>query len=410
MKTWADGLGKFRRRVRIARAWRGLAIGGAAGAALCAIWAGLDYFKVFYTEWAWMGILVGATALAGIVVGFLLPVRDQALGDSIDRRAELKNRLGTALLGSAGDAEFVEAQRADAREHFETLKPAKVYPLKFARPHWLLGGLCGLAALLFILGNSSVLLSKDKQRERKELKEAAERIERVAKPVLEQDDGTTPEAKSVANDLKKLARELRKGGVGKEDALQKADELAKKADELSRKKYTEADNLVNDAETAYDKAIKDELAQKGLEGADPSMMQNSEAQNNEARKQLNQKIEDLKKKLENSQGKTQAVKDALKNQLDQAKRDLQKLELSEQARKTFEKLFAMKEFQDLRKLASQLKKATQSGKQGQDKLTPEQIKELQKKLEDLAKQLKDEKAMREYIEKLRAAMKKAEGG
>ena len=86
------------------------------------------------------------------------------------------------------------------------------------------------------------------------------------------------------------------------------------------------------------------------------------------------------------------------------------MELSEQARKTLSKLFSSKEWKALEALAKQLHKAAQEGKKGNDTLTPEQIKQMQKQLEELAKQLKDDKAMRDYIQKLREAMKKSEGG
>jgi phage-related baseplate assembly protein len=103
-------------------------------------------------------------------------------------------------------------------------------------------------------------------------------------------------------------------------------------------------------------------------------------------------------------------KAALQSQLAQAQKTLQTLELSQRARETLQKMFAMKEWRDLEKLAKKLSDAAQQGKNGNDTLTPEQIKKMQKELEDLAKKLNSDQAMRDYIQKLREAMKKAEGG
>ena len=60
--------------------------------------------------------------------------------------------------------------------------------------------------------------------------------------------------------------------------------------------------------------------------------------------------------------------------------------------------------------AAKLAKCAASGKQGHPTLTAEQVKEMSKKLEELAEKLKDEKAMKAYLESLKEAMKHAGAG
>lgn len=410
MNEWHDSLRKFRIRVRIARAWRGFAVGATFGALLCATWAGLDWLGWYYTEWAWLGAMLATCGGVGFALGLALPVRDKALGDSIDRRAGLHNRVGTALEGPQAGLEFLHAQREDALTRLRGLRPSSLYPLKLYRLHAALVALCGLAALMFVLGNTPLLLSEERQKDREELQKSATSVERVARPVLDDVDGAKPEERDVANDIERLARELQKGRIDKDEALQKANELARKADELSRKRYGETQDLLTQAETAKDKVAREELSKQGLDGADPSQIKADPSEMGAQRRRLEQKIQDLQNRLPNAKSGAGSERSQIEAALERAEKDLQTLELSQQARKTLEKLFSMKEWQDLQKLAKKLQEAAQEGKKGNDTLTPDQIKQMQKKLEELAKQLKDDKAMRDYIEKLREAMKKAQGG
>jgi len=410
MEEWRDSLKRFRLRVRLVRAWRGIALGGTFGALVCVAWAALDWLGWFYSEWTWLGATIAACAAAGAIVGLVLPVGSQALGDSIDRRAGLDNRIGTALGDSAGGSEFVEAQRLDALAQLHSLRPACLYPLKLDVRHAALVISCGLAALLFTLGNTPILLSKERREEREELQKSAQSVERVARPVLDDPSAAKPEERDVANDIERLAKEMRKGRIGKDAALQKANDLAHQADELSRKRYSETAKLLDQAETAKDKVAREELRRAGLEGANESQMKADPSDLDAERSRLEQSIKDLQSRIGNSGGRGGAQKAELQALLARAQRALQTLQLSERARKTLQKLFSMKEWQDLQKLAKKLSDAAQEGKNGNDTLTPEQIKKMQRELEDLAKKLKDDQAMRDYIEKLREAMNKAEGG
>src|SRR5690349_9657621 len=92
-----ENLKRFEQRVRLVRAWRGLGIGLCIGGVACAVWAALDWLRITYTEWTWMGAVVAAAGLIGLIQGYFAKVPMKALSDSIDRRGGLQDRLTTSM-------------------------------------------------------------------------------------------------------------------------------------------------------------------------------------------------------------------------------------------------------------------------------------------------------------------------
>jgi len=138
--------------------------------------------------------------------------------------------------------------------------------------------------------------------------------------------------------------------------------------------------------------------------------------------QLQKRLDEINKQLANkglSEKDRKALEDekkSLEQQLQKNKADQQKnqemqkaLQLSDEARKVFEKMMKDPLFKQLmeieKNLASLSKKDAKPG--DQPKLTDEQREEIRKALEELAKKLKDDKAMQEYLKKLLEAALKA---
>ena len=82
----------FRRRVRALRAWRGLALGLLVGGVAGLVWAVLDVTGVWFTDWLLLAAVFAGPALVGALVGWVLPIGDDAVARSIDRRAGLRDR------------------------------------------------------------------------------------------------------------------------------------------------------------------------------------------------------------------------------------------------------------------------------------------------------------------------------
>ena len=133
MKQNPLDLGSFGRRVRLVRAWRGLAVGLLVGGALGFVWAVLDLTSVWFTELSQLAILFGACGVVGGLVGLLVPVRADAVARSIDRRARLQDRLGTSIEREDLSDDFDEEQRQDAAQHLSGVRARAVFPVRFGR-------------------------------------------------------------------------------------------------------------------------------------------------------------------------------------------------------------------------------------------------------------------------------------
>jgi DNA repair exonuclease SbcCD ATPase subunit len=422
---------RFERRVRLVRSWRGMAIGLCLGAAACAVWSALDWAGIAYTDWSKLGVVLASTGVLGLVAGWFQRVSSKALSDSIDRRAGLEDRLTTSLERANVHEGFEQALHADAQKRVSELKPASLYPVRVGRWQTTAVMMSALAASIFLLGNTPILLSEDAKKAREELKQAGQAVEKITKPLEDpkEQNEMSPEEKKLLDEMRKLNRELEKGRMDKKEALQKANELAKEAERLMKERAKMTDQNLAEAETAFDKMKKDALEQAGMGELDPKLAEMSEAERDSLESQLNEKINALQKQLssieeminkgkkegmsEEDLKKLQDKKDALKNQLGEAQEQLKQVKLSKDAQELLDRIAKNPIFKEIQEMAKKLAENSKSAQQkGQPSLTKEQVKQMQKrmeemakKLDELAKQLKDDKALNEYLEKMKEALK-----
>lgn len=436
MDNLSQQLKRFSRRVRLVRAWRGLAMGLLIGGGLGIVWSALDWFGLFYTEWLWLGVLVSASALIGALIGFVLPVADRALANSIDRRAALKDRLVTAR-EEVGENAFSHSLQVDAQSHLNEVTPSTVFPMKVGK--WQAGAvaMCSVAAAIFLLGNTPLLLNDSQRKQAEELKRQGAKVERIVRESLDDpkiSKDLTDEERRLADELLKLKRELEKNRLSKEQALQKANEIANKADELMRQRVKNSLSSLKTADTAMDKLRKEAMDKVGMkQNADPSMMKMSDQQREAAMSDMQQQqsqmqsemtslqsqMSQLQKKLQDP-NLSEAEKKALQQKLEELKKsmsELQKemqknkdamdaLKLSKEAQAVFEKMMNDPLYKQLQELAQKMaENASATAQDGQPKFTKEQMEKMQRQLEELAKKLKDDKAMKEYLQALLDAMK-----
>ncbi|MEQ1822061.1 MAG: hypothetical protein ABL949_06110 [Fimbriimonadaceae bacterium] len=417
-------LSKFSRRVRWMSAWKGLAIGGTLAAVISLIVAALDYFRVLLAEPVWLCAVVAAGALVGGAIGFFRKVSAQALADSIDRRAKLANRLGTAAENKT--AEMRDLQREDAIAHLATLKPSDVYPMKVNRWHlgWMVASV--LAAGMFLLGNSPILRSKEDQAEREALKKIAEQVERVAKPLLERKDEVDPETRKLAEQYKRLSDELKRAKLPKEEAMQKANELNKQAEQLSKQNFQQSEQNIAKAEDSM-KAMAQQKAMEelGMSDADISKqdLEKFDKMSEEDLKSESQSLKDMMKELEkqlesgkNEKGEALSKEEmeAMKSQMSDLQKQMKGLELSQKIKDFMKKLQTMPEFKEIMKLLQQVKAKNAEGQSGKNpQLTEQELQELRKQLE--AKMKEFEKAiegmsdaeMKKMLEDMKKAIEEA---
>ncbi|MBC8064595.1 MAG: hypothetical protein H7Y17_07180 [Chlorobia bacterium] len=466
MKIDLSNLKRFERRVRLVRAWRGLTLGACAGALASVVWAGLDWMRVSYTEWSWMGMVVGVSALIGIFVGYFARIPAKALSDSIDRRGGLEDRLKTSL-EVAGANQFESALHEDASEKVGRLKPKDLYPVRVGK---LQGGTVALALLasaIFLLGNSPILLPPDVRKEREELKKLGESVERIAKPLTEHNkpENLTDAEKRVAEEMRKLQRDLMKSKIDKEETMQKANELAKQTKEIVKERAELTTQNIEKAESALEKLQKAELEKAGLK-MDPEMMQALHEMNQDRNKKSEpgdkdktdqqkfdksmQKLNQEQKALEQKQQKLQDQKAELQKQMDKLSTEMKNPNLSPEQQKALEemqkkisemmkkmekelaeiqkaidKIMKNKEIQELirkinehpkmkelQELAAKLAANAKMGEMGEMpelskediEAMKEKLKEAEKAMKELAKELADPAAMEEFMQQLKEAL------
>lgn len=413
----------FSRRVRWMRAWRGLAVGGVVGCLVSLVMASLDLFRIQYFDWPWLMIPIAAGVVLGAIVGGARKVPANSLADSIDRRAGLANRLGTA---AEEPVTFHDEVQQDAIRHLAGLKPAAVYPMRISK--WHTGVVVGmlLVASLFLLGNTPIFLSDSQKRDREELKKIGQTVERVAKPLLDRKpEDLSPEAKELAKKYEQFSKELQKGRMPKEEALQKANDLAKEAERVAKEQFDESDRALGKAQDALEKAAMDKAMRES--GLDPSQFdeaeraaidrgaQMSDDERNSELSKMGSELDALEKQLaaeKNEKGESLSAeaKEALKSKIASLKKNMKALELSKKVKDMLERLMAQPEFKEIMKMLRDLQKKNAQGKNGEmqnPEIDEQQIKEMMEKLEQLADRLKDDKEMKAFLEKLKEALKNA---
>lgn len=419
-------LKRFERRVRLVRSWRGMAIGACFGSLAAAVWAGLDWANVAYTDWIRMGTVVVAGAVLGLLGGMLQKVAPKALADSIDRRGDLEDRLATSLERQDSNAGFDANLHADAHAKLQSLQPKTLYPVRLGRWHAGAVALAALASTLFLLGNTPILLNDQQKKDREDLASKGKAVEQVLKPIEEHlgKESKNPDEERLAEELRRLAKELEKGRINKEEALQKANELQKQAEKLVQDRAQKTQQSLKEAESAFDKMLKEQLSANGLKDIDPEVAKMTEAERAEQAAALQEQMDSLSKQIQSlqqqlqqkgmdSETQQQLSKELqeLMQQQSKMSKQLEGLKLSKEVQDMLKRMMENPLYKKLLEAQKKLQKAMQeAGEQGeQEELTHEQMeemrKQLQEELEKMAEELKDDKAMSEFLQKMLDALK-----
>jgi chemotaxis protein histidine kinase CheA len=372
----------------------------------------------------------------GCSIGLLSPVPEQHLTDSIDRRANLENRLGSARQITEG--EFGAALQVDAESHLNHLRPSKLFPFRFGRAELSVAILSLLFVSIFLLGNSPIFLGKQDKKDREAEKAAAKDVERVTRENFDPPEakhGLNADQQAVANELSRLARDMEKARLSRDQLETREADLAKKADELVHQSSELAQQNLATAQSALQSMEKAELEKQGANNISQNQAQMSDSQRKaeqdknrqkqaDIHKQLSaidKRLAELRKKLaekglspqerkalEAEMKELEAQRSALAEQLKHAEEDAKALQLSEEARESFQKLAEDPLFKKLQELQQKLSKNLRAMQQGKrPALSKAEREQLRQELEALAKQLNSDKARKEYLEAMMEALKQA---
>lgn len=395
----------------------------------------LDWAGRFDATPTFLAGVAGAAGVLGAAIGAVWPIKEAALRDSVDRRAHLENRLTAA----ASDVPFAADIAEDAARHLAGVKARTLYPLSFGRWHAGAVASIALAASVFLLGSTPMLLSPGERNAREELKREGKAVERVRKEQFESPEAQkqmSDEERRLSEEARRLNRDLEKNRLSREEAMQKANELEQKAQELAKEAAQNTLSKLSDAETAMEKMERAALEKAGLGSVDPSLLQMPQGQKEAAQKanaerqrelqkslaQIDKRLAEIAKKLaqkglseqerkqlEAERSALEAKRKELEQQAEQAKKEGEALKLSEQAKSVLDKMRNHELMKQIRELAEKLAKNAQhaANNNGRPQLTPEQRAELHKKLEELLSKLKDEKAMQQFLQQMLDDMKQA---
>jgi hypothetical protein len=283
------------------------------------------------------------------------------------------------------------------------------------------------------------------------MEKIAAEIERVAKPILDRKDATEEE-KSFANELDAFAKRLEKGRISKEEAMQRANELAKQAEKLTQERTDQAFqkmqtareqltlgklgekglkredlerlNLDNKQRQLLDQ-LKKELGQNakpgdmkfnqeamenlGLQEMDPSMLNLTDEQREQLKDLLQKKLNEIDRKMANSQNLTEDELRQLLEQQEQLQEMQEQLEMSEEMRKALEEFMNSPEYKDIMEAVQKMRDAAQQVADGKP-LTDEQIEDLEKMIEELDEKLEGSKYQEMVIDALKNALEMLKAG
>lgn len=441
MKFTSD-LKKFGLRVRFLRLWRFAAIGLLASVVLALLLIGADYLLLVDFPILNSIYVVAAGLLLGAVSGFILPVSELALARSVDRRSGNQDRLATALQKQDADELFTEAQHQDAAESLQQITPKSVYPFSFGRWQMAACASCfALAAVVWVV-QSEILLSTDQKAQKSKMEQVQAAVERIVKQLeVEDQTGDRAAEKKLAAELRKFSREMERGKLNQEQAMQKAQKLAEEAKKLTeqrlektaermeqiqakvlQEKFEEAGGKLGDLQnlkldkmqmeamrdlmqkSGADKMPSNNLDSKtmealGLDNSASEMMRMSEQQKDALAKAIAQEQKSIQDQMQSGNLTPEQMK-ALQERQEMLNELSKQLQLSEDVMKALRELQEMKEYKELQEMLQKLQKATDQI-QNCEPLTEEQIKEMQRQMEEFAEQMKDPKAR----EALRQAMK-----
>jgi len=450
----AKRLKPFRRRVRWVLAWRYAGAGGAVGAALALVTDLGDWLGRWEADPIALVLTIALGLLIGVAYALFRSLPSEVLAQLIDRRAELKDRIATAL--SCSETPFTEPLLEDALAHLVSVRPSQIFPFRLTLWH-------KVAAILFIALLVSRFLPElplpflaSFRQDRKEAKEVVENLQRVLKPIVEHAE--KPEAsaleKAIARQIRELHKRSRLGRLSKKEALVKAEKLMAEAEKLQKQSQEHLRKVSTKAITAAE-TLKESLKRKAMASQmgevkallnrmqeierllrspnlTPTQRQLLEAERQllqrtlSAMGQLNQQeIQKLMEALQQQQAQLQkmlqsgqltpAERDLIQQQLQSIQQQLRALRLSKEAQEFLRKLMSDPNFQEAMRLLAELQRKLQQLQGNQiPQLSPEElermVRELEKRIEELAKQFGDDEKIRELARQILEAVKRLKEG
>jgi Zn-dependent M16 (insulinase) family peptidase len=164
-----------------------------------------------------------------------------------------------------------------------------------------------------------------------------------------------------------------------------------------------------DPKSGDDKFGQAQMDQLGLQQYDPSLLNLTDEERDRLRELIQERLNDIEKKLANSQELSPSELKSLLESKQQLQEMQEQLEMSEEMRKALEEFMNSPEFKDIMKAVDKMREAAKQVNEGQP-LSEQQIQDLEKMLDDLEQKLEDSKYKDMVMEQMRAALEMLKAG
>jgi hypothetical protein len=340
------------RRIRLLMLMRYASLALCIGAGVGLLVVGLSKLRLFETpEPVVPGAILGLSLLIAAIVAFARPLRPLDVARLTERRADLKERISSAVefreQGVDVTEPFYTEQFTDAEQHAVALDLRKLYPMRLPRAFW--GGLVATLALflLYFLPTLPAFWTPQQKKDAEDVKKQGVAITKLAKDVeKDAEQKKLDETKKAAGEARKIGEAMRRNKISKKEALVQMQKLTKKmqetqkkmAEKLPAKSMDKAHDQYKKSLEKMQREIAESRQQKKLAATDP------------------QKVKEQEKSLKEMENSLQQMEKAMQKQ-DQ---------------------------QEMQKAMEELAKQMQSGQ-----MSKEQMQQMQKAMEELSKSLQD---------------------
>lgn len=352
------------RRIRALRLLRCLSLALLVGALTALVLVGLSKLRLYETPAPLaMGSLIWISLLISALIALLPKLPDLEVARLTERRADLKERLSSAVefrnQGPHQGEPFFGEQMQDAVRHAQDLDLKRLYPVRMPRtlPFALIATLS--LFLIYYLPGLPIFWSRHHKAEMAEVHARGIEILKLAKNTQKvADQQKLIETRKAAVEMQKLGEAMRKGKLGKKEALVAQQKLTRRMEEQQRQL----------ADRAAPKSLE-EAAKKFKKSMDQMQRELSQAQQ--------------KKKVEQPANAKQPQKPGQKAAADTQKES----ETMKQAKAAIKQMQEAMAKQDPKQMQAAMQKMAEAMQKG--KLSKQEMKQMAQALQQMAQALKD---------------------
>lgn len=355
------------RRIRLLMLVRYASLALCLGAVIGLLIVGLSKLSLYPTpEPIITGAIIGFSLLCAIIATLVRPLPPLDVARLTERRADLKERLSSAVEFRAQGVDtaepFYSEQFADAERYATELDLRKLYPVRLPRAFW--GGLVTALALflLYFLPTLPAFWWPQQKKDAEDVKKQGIVITKLAKDTEKAaEQKNLEETKKAAGEAKKIGEAMQRNKLSKKEALVQMQKLTKKVADTQRK-------------------MAEKLPSKSLD---------------KAHSEYKKSLEKLQREITESQHQKKLASTAPKK-LQEQKQNLQQMQNS---LNNMEQAMQKQDQKAMQQAMEEMAKQMQSGQ-----MSKEQMQQMQKAMEELSKSLQNS-AMQDAAKQLQELAK-----